>query len=124
MVEPKRELAPVNTGPTYALVATTGGKYFGLVRDTSEGLAIDYAVGIKDDMTPAQIAKTYISNVANGYVKREMNVNKMHIVSTANAPETGRLVELYQALLPEARERAVAKVTLASLDELLAATIK
>ena len=124
MVEPKRELAPVNTGPAYALVATTGDKYFGLVRDTPEGLAIDYAVSIKNDMTPAQIAKTYISNVANGYAKREVNINKLHVVSTANAPETGRLAELYQAFLPEARERAVAIMTLTSLDELLAATIK
>jgi len=122
MTETKKE--PTNIEPAYAVVTTTGGRYFGLVRDTPEGLGIDYAVSIADNMTVAQIAKTYISNVANGYVKREMNLNKMHVVSTANAPETGRLVELYQALLPEARERAVAKMTLTSLDELLAATIK
>ncbi|MFH1072661.1 MAG: hypothetical protein V1743_04495 [Nanoarchaeota archaeon] len=108
--EPKEEV--------YSIVTTTRAKYFGKVTNNGKGIIIDSAYEVKGETDAQSIARSFIKGHLYGDNKR-IELSDALIESVTDAPDETRIVRTYEALLPEAKKRALGVMTYKALEELL-----
>jgi hypothetical protein len=108
----------VETEDVLSIVTTSRAKYFGRVSESGKGKIIDSAYEITGQNDPHDIAKAYIKGMLYGD-NRRIELSDSLVESVTAAPDETRLVRTYEALIPEARRRALGVMTFRALEDLL-----
>lgn len=114
--EPKE--TPEQKEEVYSIVTTTRAKYFGKVTSNGKGVIIDSAYEMKGETDAQSIVRGYIKGFLYGDNKR-IELSDALIESVTDAPDETRIVKTYEALLPDARKRAIGVMTYKALEDLL-----
>jgi len=117
MTEP---LAPSDpTGDVYSIVTTTRAKYFGKVEKRDARTVIKSAYEMPEGPHDAQsIAKGYIRGDLYGE-NRNVELSDSLVESVTEAKDETRILTTLEALLPEAKKRALGVMTYKALEDLL-----
>ncbi|MFH1917245.1 MAG: hypothetical protein ABIJ21_08350 [Nanoarchaeota archaeon] len=110
--------ATVDKEEVYSIVTTTRAKYFGKVVNNGKGVIIESAYEMKGETDAQSVAKGYIRGFLYGDNKR-IELSDALIESVTDAPDETRIVKTYEALLPDAKKRAMGIMTYKALEDLL-----
>lgn len=104
----------------YSIVATTRGKYFGIAKRNDKSVIIESAYEINPtmDKDPQSVAKGYIKGKLYGD-NRGVELSNALVESVTDAPDETRILKTYEALLPDAKKRALGVMTFKALEDLL-----
>jgi hypothetical protein len=107
------------TNENYSIVSTTRAKYFGKTKENGKGIVIEGAYEVRGTETdPQAIAKGYIRGLLYGENKR-VELSDALVESVTEALDETRIVRTYEALIPEAKKRAMGVMTYHALEEML-----
>lgn len=102
----------------YSVVVTTKAKYFGIVARNDKGITIESAYEIQTETEAKEMARHYMKSKLYGDNKR-VELTDALVESIAECPDATRIIKTYEALLPQAKERAMGIMTYKALDDLL-----
>lgn len=103
----------------YSIVTTTRAKYFGLVEQNGKGIVINSAYEVPPDaVDPHTIARGFVKGELYGD-NRRIELSDALVESVTQALDETRIVKTFEALLPEARKRAMGVMTYKALEDLL-----
>ena len=102
----------------YSIVTTTRAKYFGIVKKKETGIIIDFAYELNTEKDAQAIASGYIRGRLYGENKR-IELSDALVESVTDAPDETRIVKTYEALIPEAKKKAIGIMTYKALTDLL-----
>ena len=103
----------------YSIVTTTRAKYFGKVNVKDGRTAISSAYEIPEGVVdPQAVAKGYIRGDLYGE-NRSVELSNALVESVTEAKDETRILLTLQALLPEAKKRALGVMTYKALEDLL-----
>lgn len=107
------------TDLVYSIVTTTRAKYFGSVSKNGKGTVIDSAYELPDGLNdPNDVARAYIRGSLIGE-NRRIELSDSLVESVTDAPDETRVVRTLEALIPEARKRALGVMTYRALEDIL-----
>jgi hypothetical protein len=107
-----------NAEDVLSIVTTTRAKYFGRVNKTSKGIVIESAYEMQNENDAQAIARGFIKGALYGD-NRRIELSDALVESVTDAPDETRVVKTYEALVPEARKRALGVMTYKALEDLL-----
>jgi hypothetical protein len=104
--------------PMYSIVATTKAKYFGIAEKIRDGIVIESAYEMDGESDPKTLARHFMKSQLYSNNKR-VELSDALIESRAEDPDATRIIRSFEALLPEAKKRALGIMTYKSLIDLL-----
>jgi hypothetical protein len=117
--EPKdKDIGEVAKEEVYSIVTTTRAKYFGKVHNNGKGIIIESAYEVKTETDAQSLARGFIRGHLYGDNKK-IELSDALIESVTDAPDETRIVRTYEALIPEAKKRAIGIMTYKALEDLL-----